>query len=326
MSDVALDVGPVRRSTLVDHANRSYLDVRRTLTPRYGVVWASLLAGHLALWVIGAGLAALDGDTTSGVVIGLLAVAGGVLFGFWLHYLLLFQHEGVHFHLARTAVRNDQLTNLFIGSIIGEDVRSYRKVHFGHHRHLGTPQDTERSYFDVLNRRFVLESLLGIRLIKTVLARRLLVGSTDTGQAERSSYFSPTFIGAGVANVATVVIAWVTGRESLAIAWVLGVLVFMPMFNALRQVLEHRSEFADRTVDYAVVPHGSVNRIFGDGLLARLLGSAGFNRHLLHHWDPDVSCTRLGDLEEYLLDTEVGPALRARQTTYLATLRQLAGR
>ena len=61
------------------------------------------------------------------------------------------------------------------------------------------------------------------------------------------------------------------------------------------------------------------------GVAARgaTLGGAGFNRHLLHHWDPGVSCTQLAALEAYLAGTEAAPSLQQRRTTYAATARRL---
>jgi hypothetical protein len=102
-----------------------------------------------------------------------------------------------------------------------------------------------------------------------------------------------------------------------------GELLFFPFFVSLRQTLEHRDEDADPAADYAQVDHGATNRLFGDGPVANTLGSAGFNRHALHHWEPQVSYTRLRQLELYLLRTELEPMVRERQTTYRKTLLRL---
>jgi fatty acid desaturase len=56
--------------------------------------------------------------------------------------------------------------------------------------------------------------------------------------------------------------------------------------------------------------------VFGDGLIARTFGGAGFNRHLLHHWEPGISYTRLPDLEHFLNDTDLRPIMESRKTTY----------
>ena len=46
---------------------------------------------------------------------------------------------------------------------------------------------------------------------------------------------------------------------------------------------------------YCAACHGTSAK--GDGPLASTLGGAGFNRHLLHHWEPKISYTRFRELE-----------------------------
>jgi hypothetical protein len=87
--------------------------------------------------------------------------------------------------------------------------------------------------------------------------------------------------------------------------------------------LEHRDENARRDVDYAHTPHGAINRLFGDGPLASTLGGAGFNRHLIHHWEPQISYTRLREVEQFLMETPAAEDLRHRQTTYVRTFARL---
>ena len=67
----------------------------------------------------------------------------------------------------------------------------------------------------------------------------------------------------------------------------------------------------------------AVTRIFADGLFSNIFGGAGFSRHLLHHWEPQLSYTRLGDLERYLCATSIGGIIDARRTTYLQAFRDI---
>ncbi len=321
------ELGDTSRRELVGADDVRYLDLRSRLTPRWGLLWASLTAGHVALVAIVVALVTLDDRSLSAD--GALVVAGSLAVGYVVHYLVLFQHEAVHYNLAPTRRANDLLCDLCIGPLIGETVAAYRRIHLDHHRHLGTPQDTERSYFEPLGARFVLEGLTGVRIARIVRAR--LAHSATTGAAPptqpRPGPSVPwVLLGAVVFHGAVVGGALLTGHNVLAIAWVLGIGAVFPVVNTTRQLLEHRGDAADRTLDYATVPHGQVNRLFGSGPLASTLGGAGFNRHLLHHWDPGVSCTRLADLEAYLLGTPAAEAVERHRTTYAATARRLAGR
>ena len=324
-ADTALDLAGVRRSELVDSRGVGYFELRESLTPRFALVWAHIALGWVVVLGISVGLFATTDVVHGFVVRSVLTVVGGAALGFWLHYLLLFQHEGAHFNLARTPRANDRLTNLAVGIFIAEDVRNYRRVHLEHHRYLGTTRDTERSYFDPLDARFVVEALSGIRLVRALAARRRVVAA-DAATEPPVPMLNPTFLAALVLNASVVILSWLTGHWVLSAGWVLGALVFMPFLNATRQLLEHRSEFAEPGTDFTSVAHGAVNRLFGNGLLASTLGAAGFNRHLLHHWDSGVSYTRLAELEAFLLDTDVAPVLEQRHTSYVAAARRLASR
>src|SRR6266850_1585222 len=54
----------------------------------------------------------------------------------------------------------------------GQSIAAYRTVHFGHHQNHGMPADSEHSYFDVLNMRFLVGSLFGVRVLKVVRERQ----------------------------------------------------------------------------------------------------------------------------------------------------------
>ncbi|HEX7938511.1 MAG TPA: fatty acid desaturase [Gemmatimonadaceae bacterium] len=306
----------LKRGALVDSAGLSFRDFRRTLTPRFGVVWSQLILGYVALVVVGIGVGASAPLGFSWLRVTL----GAVLFGFFQAYIQLFFHEAAHYNVAPGRERNDRLANVFIGALHGLEIQTYRLVHFEHHRRLGTAMDSERSYFDPLNMRFFAEALLGIKGLRVLSRRDDLVALTRLAPvaAQRRQR-----VVAAVLNVAIVCLAWVSGQRAVALAWIIGTLSVMPLFVSLRQVLEHRSEGADATADYSRVDHGAVNRLFGEGPIASTLGAAGFNRHMLHHWEPQISYTRLGDVERYLMRTDAAAPLERHRSTYWETFRAL---
>jgi hypothetical protein len=63
--------------------------------------------------------------------------------------------------------------------------------------------------------------------------------------------------------------------------------------------------------------------MFAANLPARAFGSAGFRRHLLHHWDPQTSYSRFDDFEGFLMQTELAPQIDEARTSYLSTWRAL---
>lgn len=248
-------------------------------------------------------------------------------FGYLHHYLALFMHEAAHFNLAASRKTNDWLTNLFLGVLQGYSVETYRPAHFGHHREIGQPEDPENHYFHAFDWRLVLLTLSGVRTAKAVVQRFFgpPTGPAEASVPSKTSSINWVVLSGGLVHGMIVIGAITAGKWPLAVAWIMGFLLWFPLFSTLRQILEHRDFNASNDTDYTRVPHGQFNRIFGDGPVARTFGAAGFSRHLLHHWEPQVSYTRLPELERFLLETEAGPTINAQRVTYWSALRKLAG-
>lgn len=291
------------------------MEFRKTLTPRWGVVWSHIGLGWMALVLLNLGIAFVSGQHL--VLDFLLIGAGSMLIGFVIAYLQLFFHEAAHFNLHADRKTNDILCNLFVSGVVGQDIKKYRPIHWDHHRHLGSPEDTEISYFDPLNIQLLVTSLLGIRALKVVALRKKV---QEESQESPAPY---TLIGGLAFNVLYLSILLYFNQWILIIAWVGGVFAWFPFFGVLRQIIEHRDEYADSETDYTTVVHGAIHRLFGDSLLASTLGGAGFNRHLLHHWDPQVSYTRLREIEHFLMDTQGAAYLKKHVTSYSETFRRL---
>jgi len=308
----------VRKSELADGSGRRYDALRPSWTPRFGVVWLHILGGYLGLLAIGWLCWQVPGDASAALLAS--QVVGGALgFGYVHAYLQLFMHEAAHHNIAPTREANDWLANLVIGSWVGLAIEAYRPIHFAHHRHLGTTRDTERSYFTALTGRLIAESLTGVHVLRVLLGR-LRHSSTqqDESVSQRQGSWWPLVQGLLMHGI-IVTLALQTGRYAFVGAWVLGIVTAFPFFATLRQIIEHRRLDAPGDVDFASSDHGEVNRLFGDGPLASSLGGAGFNRHMLHHWDPQLSYTRLHDLERFLMGTSVAPLLDSARTTYPET-------
>jgi len=309
-----------RKNELVDSRGLRYVDFIKDLKPNYFIVWRDIALGWGALLVLALALAAAQKLVAPKQLWPCILLAS-IGMGFSMLYLHNFFHEAAHYNLAKSRRLNDVLANIFLGYAVGQDVSAYRVIHFEHHRFLGTPKDTEHTYVFPLNPLFLMMTLSGWNVIRILLTRSRHLES-DT-QMEAAPPSRKALLLGGSLNALLLVLLWVAGWWSVSIAWFLGMISFFPFFNSLRNLLEHRSENADSKLNYLDHVHGAVNRLFGDGPLASTLGSAGFNRHLLHHWSPQISYTRLSELEHFLVDTEMGPYLATRQTSYPAVFMRL---
>jgi fatty acid desaturase len=317
MAQSLAELDRLERDKLTDSRGRTFKQLRRDLKPRFAVVWRDIALGHVALFGSCAGLVWLEGRYP--MAWPLLAIAGAFPIAYSIAYISLFFHEAAHYNLAASRQANDTLANLFVGSLTGQSIKAYRVVHFDHHRLLGTHEDTERSYFDALNARFIFESVSGIKLVRVLFARRARV-EADAKHTKQAAGASRRMLVAGLLlNLSVMAGSALAQRWSLLFAWPFGMLVLHPAINAIRQLLEHRRYEARSDVDYASTDQGVMTRMFGSGPLASTLGGAGFNRHLLHHWEPQLSYTRFRELELFLLDTEAAPAVRSVSTSYFRT-------
>lgn len=310
---------------VADDRGMEWTTFRRGLRPSYAVVWRHIGIGFAALF----GLYGLHGIVSYvyGNRLGLLlAPLFGALIGYALAGLTCFKHEAAHYNLHPHKSTNDFLANLLFCPAVAEDIAQYRAVHWQHHLALGTPEDTEVSYHDAPTPRFFFRALTGLHALDVFsryrrraevrseaapLDRRMKLVATG-----RALLYHGSMIGTPL----------LFGLYAPAVAWLIAALIFFPLFGALRQLLEHRSSDARPGVDYTVVAHGAVNRMFGSDLLSRTFGAAGFNRHLLHHWYPTASYTNFDQLEDFLMHTKLAPQIDDARTSYRAALRLLAAR
>ena len=297
------------RSRLAAETLGDYLRFRRTLSPDFAKVKRDIAAGYAALLLILAGV----------WLGGLIAVPlGAVLIGYAVAYLQLFIHEAAHFGLCKDRAANDRLANRLICWQVGTDIASYRETHWQHHRSLGTPEDTEASYRNRLSLGFVASMVSGLHAVRVFLSRETRGNPGRARPVRRPVLLGvPSALLVGIAAHGLIVLA-LAAFASLycALAWIAGMGVFFPLFATLRQLLEHRPLPGQSE-------HGAVSRMFGTGLFSSTFGGAGFNRHMLHHLEPQVSYTRLGDLEAYVAGTSAREEVDARRTTYWRAFRDL---
>lgn len=317
------------RGSLPHARGLDYKAFRAGLRPAYGQVWRDLAPAHLGIAATLVGLAWSQPLLPAPWGQAALVPVGALVLGALINYVVLFLHEAAHHGLHPDRALNDRLAYALIGILLGADVTAYRASHFEHHRRLGEPGDTEHSYFDAPSWGLVFGTLSGARSLRMALGRRYMLGSpagAGAGSLPTPRRAPLPLLGGLAFHAALLGGLLLAGRWVPALAWVVAMGSVFPLLGALRQILEHRAEAASAAVDYARIPHGATSRLFGDGLFARFFGGAGFNRHLLHHFEPAVSYTRLGELEAFLRETPLAGYLESRTTTYARTLRTLLGR
>jgi fatty acid desaturase len=296
----------------------SYKDWRVELKPRYAIVWRDIICLYAAIFGIIAASAWLQSLYPGWVILN-IAISAFAL-GYFIAALSLFIHEAGHYNIHPDKSTNDRLAAIFLCALLGLDIRTYRKIHWLHHQHLGTPDDTETSYHHHLSPAFILETITGLHLLKVIRKK-----SNNTVLTHKMKADSRKMLLAGLLLNGIILAAFIfAGNWHLAASWFIALIIFFPFFATLRQVLEHRSELANAKADYKTTMHGKVTRLFVSGPFSSTFGAAGFNKHMIHHWDPQVSYTRLKDIEGFLLQCDaVKTIVRSSQTSYLGIFKKL---
>ncbi|MBL7731792.1 MAG: fatty acid desaturase [Chitinophagaceae bacterium] len=303
---------------VVNDKGVTYAEFRARLAPAFGKAWFDIAKGYFFLLLTCTSLILLDHYYHSLWWIWVIPFA--LLTGYIAAYLALFIHEASHFNLHPDKKTNDKLATVFLCLPFGLSIKSYRKIHWQHHLHLGTPQDTEISYFNPLTKLFVLETLTGIHLLRTFFQKE----KNTLLSAEQVRQGRLMLVAGVLLHIALLTGMLLSGQWVLAIVWVAGFGIFFPFFATIRQLLEHRDELAHHLTDFRRQPHGKVTRLFVHTILSSSFGAAGFTRHLIHHWDPQASYTRLGEIEQFLLHCDkTAVVVQNSTTTYFATIKKL---
>ncbi len=300
-----------------------WLDFRATLNPHYWRAWLDIF---LCLAMIVAGYAALlifnlrDGNLTAA----LAAPIAALWLGFWLNALLTFGHEAAHYNLSPDKRRNDLFADWTIWLFFPQSTKAYRKSHWQHHLYLGDARDTEISYHNCMSPWFLTKAISGIYVLELVgryaFKKQPAKAREAAAKASTKSETLLPLARAAITHILFLGLAIYFACYATAAAWLVGSALVFPFLATVRQILEHRDESAHCATDYRETPHGAINRMFGANPFARFYGAAGFNRHLLHHWDPTVSYTRFDEMETFFAGTPLRSRIELSRTSYVSSV------
>lgn len=303
---------------VINSEGLSYTSFRKTLKPDYFKTWLHIISGlsclAALLWIF----IIIENKIPGWFPITISFFS--ILIGFTIAYINLFIHEAGHYYLHANKKINDLLANMFLCSWTGLHIKVYRKIHWLHHQHLATDTDPENSYFNVLSGKFILETFSGIHAVRIILNKN---NKQILEKELRKRSIQMLLTGLAINGAFLFAALWLKHYQ-LAIVWVLAMLVFFPFFATIRQLLEHRDELTSSDNVFYSSPKRKISRLFTNSLFSNLLGPAGFNKHMIHHWDPILPFTALGKVEVFLAGCDRTKEIIERsKTTYFAAFRTL---
>ena len=296
---------------VISREGKKYTDLRTELQPAFKKVIRDIIKGYAFLILV---ITACSMSLRFGLLSPFITVpTGAFMVGYCLAYLHLFIHAAAHYDIHANKLKNDRICDYFIGVLFGIPVKNYRKIHWLHHNNLGTRNDSEHSYFNELNLIFLLKCITGIHTFSVIFSRAKTSGQTNTQKSSRNYLLFVAFFHLLLLSILFIAAGW-----PMLLIWLGGLLVVFPLLATLRQLLEHRDIHASGKINYQDIDHGKVSRLFGKGFIDNSFGAAGFNKHLLHHWDPTISYTRLTEVEDFLTTCpKTANIIRESKTSYL---------
>jgi fatty acid desaturase len=291
----------------------NYATFRKNLKPAYRKAITDIIKGYSFLILA---LTTITILIKSGLFTTIMIFPAALVIGYILAYLHLFIHAAAHYNLHPVKYINDRISDYAIGIFFWIQQKKYRKIHWMHHANLGTKDDTEHSYFNELNIAFLVKCITGIHTFSVIVSRRKRNNPSEKNSPSAIVFGLWTFL----FHLALLTLLFLLGGWKLMAAWLIGLAIVFPSLATIRQLLEHRGLHASRKTNYKKTDHGKVSRLFGKGIIDSSFGAAGFNRHLLHHWDPSVSYTSLPDIEDYLSNCpETSNIIKESKTSYWKT-------
>ena len=308
---------------LVDNQGTSYSEFKRKLKINDSVLVKNLLIS-VSMILFSIFLFYLSKSNFFVSLILLLPIT--LWISFWKQAYKMHFHEAAHFNLSNDKKINDFLANILFTPFTGMWIGNYRSSHWKHHQYLGDFEDTEVSYHKPISAFEVIKKLTGVYLLQTVhrYFKNFKKNSLSDDFKNKKNYGLLSSISFMLLVQSSIILLLLFSVSFLcAISWAISIVIFDPFISGIRQTLEHRSEYALNNIDYSKVRHGPSNRIFGNDFFSRHFGGAGFNKHLLHHYDPSISYTEFEKLEKYLLTTVLSDEIKKNTTSYFKTFNKI---
>lgn len=290
------------------------------------------IADLFAVWAAVLVIAALAGRLTPLTVSGipffiLAAIAIGVL----QNNLNSLSHHAIHHHIYPDRKVNDALFRWMIAAAMGQNLRTLRREHLGHHALFGEHDDPERHYYDLdVDERTTPRQLLlwtammfsGLVLVGQV--RRILSGSRGGAPVDANSRAAQRekreLLFVIPAQIGLFLIFWAVSGTVFGyfLFWAIPIVTVGAGLNAVRATVEHADP----------APDSNYHRSFTSNIIERfVIGPFNFSYHYEHHrfmavpyYNVDrvrTILTEAGDYEE----CELEPSYISRYRDILKKLR-----
>ena len=306
-------------ASVTNKSGVTYGEFRKTLHVNFFKVQLGIVCSFLSLFVF-----LVIGNQTSNLLVLFLLT---ICLSLTQHRILNVVHEGAHYLLSKSRKFNDIFCNFFAGWFVLCDVDQYRLTHIEHHRNLGSEFDPENAHMEKLDLTWLISLISGFNTVRRISIRNRARNNLGTrGTAKTRHLFIPV-LGILLHILILLLIYNLFGIQVL-IVWFFSTFFLTPALGILRNLLEHKYvEGVDSEIWYQIIGRSRpdnlipnvTTRTFTKSMISRVYGSMGFTRHLLHHWDPSISFSKLDEVHRFFLQTPLEVNLRKVDSTFTST-------
>ncbi len=261
----------------------------------------------------------------------LLYVAAVMWIGARQHALAVLMHDGAHYRILRSRRWNDVLSETLLAWPLFVTMRSYRRTHFAHHRHVNTSDDPDwlrkqggewrfpKSWRDLLG--MLLADALALNTIQTFA---FVLALSRTGGGDLKSAARPAavrkehlYVACRLAYTVALIggLAWAGLLVPFLIYWMVPLLTWFKMILRVRSIAEHFAVENDHVYTATRTTYPSwFERLF--------VASKNVNYHLDHHLYPAVPFYRLPKLHALLMESAPFREKAHCTRTYWGVLRE----
>ena len=306
-------------ASITNKSGVTYGEFRKTLTVNFFRIQLGIVCSFLSIFVI----LFLCNKTDNLYLLFFMSVSLALT----QHRILNVVHEGAHYLLSRSRKFNDAFCNFLAGWFVLCDVDQYRITHVEHHRNLGSEFDPENAHMEKLDLTWLVSLISGFNTVRRISVRNQARSNLGTRATAKPRHLVVPVIGILLHSLILLIIFNLLSFQTLVV-WLFSTFFLTPALGILRNLLEHKYvESVDSAIWYQILGRerpadvvlNVTTRTFTKSLLSRLYGSMGFTRHLLHHWDPSISFSNLGEVHKFLLETPLEANLRKVDSTFSST-------
>jgi fatty acid desaturase len=309
----------------INNNETSYFEFKKKLKVYYPKVYLLTLLPILTLVLVISATFFIEKNFTQNffstiTIVIFLSIIIGLIF----HHIQNIIHAAIHNNLHKNLKINDFIANI-LGLFTASEINEVKKIHWKHHKFVGTYDDPESSYLYPLNLKKIIFYFLGVAMVQYALG----YSKQTSENAEKNfinkilSLFTLHRTFSLIFHLTCLSFFYFYLQSSvISFSWIYAFFALLPFFNSMQNILEHAETRGIRNSrNYKIKP---VNRNFASDIFSKYIyGNFGSNKHALHHWDPSIHYSSLDEVCEFLEQSNFSETIKNHKSKYLEALKKI---